>query len=67
MVGEVDEVMAKWWARHDGRWCGGAVSEHCGGDAAVLGLLWRVKERQRESKRARVSERGGFTSIFSPC
>ena len=30
-------------------------------------LLLRVKESQREGERARVSERGGFASLISPC
>ena len=36
------------------------------GIRSTLGLLWWVKERQREGERARVTERGGFASLFSP-
>ena len=62
--------MAKRWVRYDGWRCGGGSEQAqrmCGGDGAVLGLLRRVKERQREGEGARVSEHGGFTSLFSHC
>ena len=58
-VGEVEEVVAELWARHSGWWCGGGSErawQRCGGNGAVLGLLWRVKERQREGERGRESE-----------
>ena len=69
MVGEVEEVMAERWARYDGQWCSGGserARQRRSGNGVVLSLLWRVKERQREGERARVSERGGFASLFSP-
>ena len=69
-VSEVMELMAEQCAQAITQWHGGGcvqARQGCGGDGAVLGLLWRVTERQREGERARVSERGGFASFFSPC
>ena len=68
-VGEVEEVVVELWVRRSGWLCGGGserARRRCDSDGAVLGLLWPVKERQREGERARVSEHGGFASLFSP-
>ena len=62
-----------WWSYVHELSKNGVVVVACelGGGAAAMarhcGSLWWVKERQREGERARVSERGGFASLFSPC
>ena len=69
-VGEVEKVMAERCAQAITQWHGGSGVRARWSLAmaiAVLSLLLQVKERQREGERARVSEHGGFASLFSPC
>ena len=59
-VSEVEEVMVEWCVRAITQWHGGGGVRARWSSAmvmAVLGLLLRVKERQREGERASKEER----------